>query len=306
MTIKEIAKQAGVGVSTVSRYLNDGYVSEEKREVIKRVIEENNYQRNQAAVTMRGKSHEIVVIVQRVSSNTTSRFLEGVIKQCELLDYKPTIHVVNFNLKLQEQYIKSAVDRNIKGIIVYSFTEQLNVDYKNLVVVGQHSQKYKSIYSNGKKVYSELVNNIIKNNDIYDVEVLGINILDIEFVNRVAGAIDAARANGVAYKVWEESFDKVHASFKLRKGTYYVALTDSQAYQIIQLANEQNLVLGKDVFISGYGDYGTSSLLELTTVDGRYEEVGSLAVDTIVDSNSDSTEIKPIINYRKTTGHKKK
>ncbi len=303
MTIKEIAKQAGVGVSTVSRYLNDGYVSEEKREVIKRVIEENNYQRNQAAVTMRGKSQEIVVIVQRVSSNTTSRFLEGIIKQCEQLDYKPTIHVVNFNLKLQEQYIKAAVDRNVQGIIVYSFTEQLNVDYKNILVVGQHSQKYKSIYSNGKKVYAELVNTVLNNNDITQVEVMGIDILDVEFVNRVAGAIEAAKANGVSYKVWEESFDKVHASFKLSKGTYYVALTDSQAYQIIQMANEQNLVVGKDVFISGYGDYGTSSLLELTTVDGRYEQVGSLAVNTIVDNSSTSTEFEPIINYRKTTGY---
>lgn len=303
MTIKEIAKQAGVGVSTVSRYLNDGYVSEEKREVIKRIIEENNYQRNQAAVTMRGKSQEIVVIVQRVSSNTTSRFLEGVIKQCEQLDYKPTIHVVNFNLKLQEQYIKAAVDRNVQGIIVYSFTEQLNVDYKNILVVGQHSQKYKSIYSNGKKVYAELVNAVLKSNNITQVEVMGIDILDVEFVNRVAGAIEAAKANGVTYKVWEESFDKVHTSFKLCKGTHYVALTDSQAYQIIQMANEQNLVVGKDVFISGYGDYGTSSLLELTTVDGRYEEVGSLATSAIVGSSSESIEFEPIINYRKTTGY---
>ncbi len=301
MTIKEIAKQAGVGVSTVSRYLNDGYVSDEKREVIKRVIEENNYQRNQAAVTMRGKSQEIVVIVQRVSSNTTARFLEGVIKQCEQLDYKPTIHVVNFNIKLQEQYIKAATNRNVQGIIVYSFTEQINSDYKNILVVGQQSKKYKSIYSNGKKIYKQLVNEVINTNIVKHVEVLGIDILDVEFVNRVAGAIEAAKANKISYKVWEESFDKVHTNFKLSKGTYYVGLTDSQAYQIIQLANEQKLVIGEDVFISGYGDYRTSSLLELTTVDGRYEEVGSMAVNTIVDNSSTSTEFEPIINYRKTT-----
>lgn len=302
MTIKEIAKQAGVGVSTVSRYLNDGYVSEEKREIIAKIIKENNYQRNQAAVTMRGKSQEIVVIVQRVSSNTTSRFLEGVIKQCEQLDYKPTIHVVNFNLELQKQYIKAAVDRNVQGIIVYSFTEQIDFDYKNILVVGQKSKKYKSIYSNGKKVYKQLVDTVIKNNKVEHVEVLGIDILDIEFVNRVAGAIEAAKSNQISYEVWEEGFDKVHSNFKLSKGTYYVALTDSQAYQIIQMANAQNLVIGKDVFISGYGDYGTSALLELTTVDGRYEEVGSMAVDVIVDTKSQSIELEPIINYRKTTG----
>mgnify|MGYP000699545798 CR=1 FL=1 len=35
MTIKEIAQLAGVSSAAVSRYLNEGYVSEEKREKIK-------------------------------------------------------------------------------------------------------------------------------------------------------------------------------------------------------------------------------------------------------------------------------
>ena len=44
MTIKEIARLAGVSSAAVSRYLNGGYVSEEKKEQIKKVIEETGYQ----------------------------------------------------------------------------------------------------------------------------------------------------------------------------------------------------------------------------------------------------------------------
>ena len=44
MTIKEIAKLAGVSSAAVSRYLNGGYVSDEKKEQIKKVIEETGYQ----------------------------------------------------------------------------------------------------------------------------------------------------------------------------------------------------------------------------------------------------------------------
>ena len=40
MTIKEIAKLAGVSSAAVSRYLNGGYVSDEKKEQIKK--EEDN------------------------------------------------------------------------------------------------------------------------------------------------------------------------------------------------------------------------------------------------------------------------
>lgn len=298
MTIKEIAKEAGVGVSTVSRYLNDGYVSEEKREIIAKIIEQNNYTRSDAAVTMRGKSKEIVIIVQRVSSNTTSRFLEGIIEQCENLGYTPTIHVVNFNLELQDKYLTSAINRNVYGIIVYSFTEKINIECKNLLVVGQKSDQYKSIYSNGKAVYKEMVSKVIANNKISKVEILGIDILDIEFINRVAGAIDAAKESAINYSVLEEGFDQLKQPVVLTPRTYYVAMTDTQAYHLIALANAQNLVVGKDIFISGYGDYSTSKLLNLTTVDGLYEEVGRNAIDSIVDQETNSIEISPVIQYR--------
>ena len=44
MNINEIARLAGVSRATVSRYLNNGYVSSEKKEVIRRVIQETGYQ----------------------------------------------------------------------------------------------------------------------------------------------------------------------------------------------------------------------------------------------------------------------
>lgn len=43
MDINTIARMAGVSRATVSRYLNDGYVSEEKRRLIKRVIDQTGY-----------------------------------------------------------------------------------------------------------------------------------------------------------------------------------------------------------------------------------------------------------------------
>ena len=43
MNINEIARLAGVSRATVSRYLNNGYVSSEKKEVIRRVIQETGH-----------------------------------------------------------------------------------------------------------------------------------------------------------------------------------------------------------------------------------------------------------------------
>ena len=55
MTIKEIAKLAGVSSAAVSRYLNGGYVSDEKKEQIKKVIDETGYQPSAQARMLRTK-----------------------------------------------------------------------------------------------------------------------------------------------------------------------------------------------------------------------------------------------------------
>ena len=64
MTINTIAKMAGVSPATVSRYLNQGYVSEEKKERIRNVIEQTGYSPSPSAQMLRtGKNHLVGVIV---------------------------------------------------------------------------------------------------------------------------------------------------------------------------------------------------------------------------------------------------
>ena len=57
MTISDIAKMAGVSSAAVSRYLNGGPLSEQKRAVIHEVVEKTGYRPDTAAQTLRtGKS----------------------------------------------------------------------------------------------------------------------------------------------------------------------------------------------------------------------------------------------------------
>ena len=63
MTIKEIARLAGVSSAAVSRYLNGGYVSGEKKEQIRKVIEETGYQPSAQARILRTKKACLVGVV---------------------------------------------------------------------------------------------------------------------------------------------------------------------------------------------------------------------------------------------------
>ena len=69
MTIAEIAQRAGVSKACVSRYINHGYVSEEKKARIRKVIEETGYTPSRSAQVLRtGKTGVIGVAVPRRAS----------------------------------------------------------------------------------------------------------------------------------------------------------------------------------------------------------------------------------------------
>ena len=79
MTIKEIAQLAGVSSAAVSRYLNGGYVSDEKKKQIKRVIEETGYQPSAQARILRTKKACLVgVVVPKINSESVSRVTAGI------------------------------------------------------------------------------------------------------------------------------------------------------------------------------------------------------------------------------------
>ena len=74
MTIKEIAKLAGVSSAAVSRYLNGGYVSDEKKEQIKKVIDATGYQPSAQARMLRTKKACLIgVVVPKINSESISR-----------------------------------------------------------------------------------------------------------------------------------------------------------------------------------------------------------------------------------------
>ena len=67
MNISTIAQLAEVSTATVSRYLNNGYVSEEKRKRIQEVIERTGYRPSSSAQTLRtGRNNLIGVIVPKM------------------------------------------------------------------------------------------------------------------------------------------------------------------------------------------------------------------------------------------------
>ena len=119
MTIAEIASRAGVSKAAVSRYLNDGYVSSEKREAIRRVIEETGYVPSQQAQTLRtGKSRMVGVIVPRIDSESISRVVAGISKVLEAQGYRLLLANTDNNIQKELEYLEVFRSGNVDGVIL--------------------------------------------------------------------------------------------------------------------------------------------------------------------------------------------
>lgn len=78
MTISDIARMAGVSSAAVSRYLNGGPLSEQKRAIIREVVEKTGYRPDTTAQTLRtGKVNQIGVIAPSIGLQSVGQLTAG-------------------------------------------------------------------------------------------------------------------------------------------------------------------------------------------------------------------------------------
>ncbi len=94
MTIKDVAKKAGVSVATVSRVIhNYKWVSPELRERVQKVVDEEHYQPNYiSSVMATGKSNMIVIVVPSVSNPFFAQFTGIAIQIFKEAGYFSIVH----------------------------------------------------------------------------------------------------------------------------------------------------------------------------------------------------------------------
>ena len=121
VTIKDIADICGISKSSVSRYLNNGYVSKENRKKIKEAIEETGFETNFFAKRLKTKESKIIgVIIPRLDSITVGKVLNGITHICDKNQYSLLIQSSNLSIEKEAENIKSLYSKGVDAIIVYS------------------------------------------------------------------------------------------------------------------------------------------------------------------------------------------
>ena len=123
LNIIDIAKLAGVSKSTVSRYLNNGYVGAESREKIKKVIDETGFMPQSYAKSLRtGKTNLIGVIVPKISTETAQMCIRDRITE------EQSAYIEEINAIIQNQTESIEEVKNV----VYEINEISNIIDENV------------------------------------------------------------------------------------------------------------------------------------------------------------------------------
>jgi LacI family sucrose operon transcriptional repressor len=169
MTIKEVARLAGVSSAAVSRYLSGGPLSKEKKERISRAIDETGYRPNLMAKTMRtGKVKVVGIIVPRIFSESVNQIMDGIAEELRERDYMTLLGYSDSKKDRELQYLSIMQSNRVAGIILMATTlseikrQTLESCSVPLVITGQELEGLPCVFHDDRGAVRELTARMIE------------------------------------------------------------------------------------------------------------------------------------------------
>ncbi len=288
---------AGVSKAAVSRYLNNGYISEEKRELIRKVVEETGYRPSVQAQTLRTRKTKMIgVIVPKISSTSVARVVEGILSVLNENGYQMLLAVAQSDPAKELEYLKAFHSKQVDGVILLAsiFTPEHKRMLKNpgvpVVIVGQHLPGHCVVFHDDYHASYDLTRLLLEKGR----KKLGYISADLRDqaagAERYRGFCDAVR--DMDCKELVEHF--VTAPFTVSAGfekagelldTYpdldgIICASDTIAVGAMQYVRDQAAKSPEQILVAGHGDSEMARMTypPLITVHYFYEKSGETAV----------------------------
>lgn len=148
VSIRDVAKEAGVAISTVSKVLNNyPNVSEETRDKVNKAVRELNFVPNSVAAALSSKQSGRVALLVNLSRKTQAideidmRYISGAINKAMELNLDViTLFSFMFQNKTAEELTRYLQSQSITGIIIYGLSKENKVIHELI-----RQQKFKCV-----------------------------------------------------------------------------------------------------------------------------------------------------------------
>ena len=301
-TLKDVAKEAGLAVETISRVLNNrGYISEKTKKKVYDAMQKIGYRPNIVARTLsKGRSDAIAVIVPHMIHPYFSQMLSEIESYAAEKQYQVFVNNSTGDPQKEKNVLELCENSLVAGVLIFSQQVKPETLKKfNLPIItierfieGGTGCVLCDNYRGGQIAAEELISKGCKNLLMLGSVWQSKMPADV----REDGFMDVCRKKGVNAKVltsdsqeykemeYHESIIKALKEFPETDGVF--CSSDLIAAQVLQAAAVMGKRVPEDIKIIGFDDTELAKLTTppLTTVHQPIREMARLAIDMILNT----------------------
>ncbi len=324
LTIKDIAKMAGVSVSTVSRVINDsGYVKEEKKDLIKRIIAETGYRPSAVARNLTDNSSDTIGLVMPERVNPFfMKIYDGVAGKADERQMSVLFFATADDEERQTEILEYLKSQRVRGVLITPglyYTEHTVESLKRLedsgipvVLIDRNIEggAFDAILINNRDAVYNAVKSIIASGH-RKIAVVACPDRSRKGTAKLDGYKDCMNEAGIEIKkewIYEGEFTPLSGyeaceyfmglKEELRP-TAVIAFSSSGLIGSMKFFNESGLRIGKDVKLVGFDDIGTVADIgfDVTVIERPMKIMGEMAFELLMEKIHDPSrgKIKEII-----------
>lgn len=335
VTMKDIAKAAGVSESTVSLALNNKrVVKENTRNHIKDIARELGYSPNAIAKSLaRQRSDTIGLIVPDIENPYYGKLIRCIDEYLMKLDYNLIIATSNDCLDTEKQIINNFVSKRVEGILIapvgkpaseFDYFRNLEMNDIKYVFVTSYYPGFPSPYVmvDLEKGTFDLVDHLLEqgHREIYflvgDQET-------IPTMTRIRGYMKAYEKHDLPVEKkkfincrlpnFEQAYNETLSLLgKNKQIDAIITINDIMALGTLRALNEHKIKVPQRISVAGYDNVIFSSIatIPITTVQQDINEMAVASVDMLLNmdakkfSRNSSLLLKPQLIIRESTGPK--
>lgn len=302
MNISEIAKLAGVSSAAVSRFFNGGYLSEEKREAIRRIIEKTGYRPSVQAQTLRTKKTKMIgVIVPKLVSDSVGNMVEGVLSVLNEKKYHMLLAVTEGQAEKELEYLNAFGEKQVDGVLLMgtTFSEKHRKMLKEMtvpsVIMGQRLEGYPCVFHDDYHAIYDMTRRFLEMGRTSLAFISAFHEDEAAGFARYKGYQDAVRDFGyeelgeryvIAEFTARSGYDKTRELYqKYPEIDGLICAADEMATGAIQYFKNHQIEVPEQILVSGLGDSAVAKMSNpsLWTVHLAYHTCGIKATQMLLD-----------------------
>ena len=302
-TIKDVAKLAGVSISTVSRTLsNKIFVEEETRQKVLRAVKELDYRPNMMAKGLKeGKTQTLALLVPDINSLFYPMLMKSIEKYATEKNYSLILYNNNEDISREKRNLETLRNRYVDGVICMSVSDEIShilntvkEDKLPAVFVNRYFNDDVSCITIDNHYGGYLATKQLLENGHRKISCMFGDLSNQRFRERYEGCKQAMEEYGVhdyeEYFIFdvdsiEEAYSKTINVLKIKEQpTAFFASIDSFAIGIYSGINQKGLRIPEDISVVGYDNLFITQYMipPLTTYDTRIDELAKQSVECLL------------------------